>query len=176
MLATRTLTGKDISEDDETIAEDDGSDVEAESEKKPEAIPGATTFTMNPSDFPVLHQLFGEKKQLKEWDLHAILREVLNHFGKNHKVDWQHGNGKKARAVIIPQVRDKASFMREAWKERWVESILEHLTGGSEKLDMEDAAEWLLPILPAKKTITRSSLRQYRKAFLPATKSCNHLC
>jgi hypothetical protein len=33
--------------------------------------------------------------------------------------------------------------MREAWKEKWVESILEHVAGGLENHDKEDAAEWL---------------------------------
>jgi len=31
--------------------------------------------------------------------------------------------------VVIPQVRDKVSFTREAWKEKWVEIILEHVVG-----------------------------------------------
>jgi len=44
-------------------------------------------------------------------------------------------------------VKDRVSFIREAWKERWVESILEHLTGCSENLGMENAAEWLITYL-----------------------------
>jgi len=147
VVAARTY-GKSQSADDES-AEYDGSDVE-EPEEKPEVIPGTTIFTLNRLNFPVLSSLLGDIYQLKEWDLQAMLRELITHFGKNRKVDWQHSNGKKARAVIIPQVKDKASFMREAWKDRWLESILEHLTGSSENLEIENAAEWLITYLGKK--------------------------
>jgi hypothetical protein len=36
--------------------------------------------------------------------------------------------------------------MREAWKEKWVESILYHVTGGSEDHDKEYAAKWRINI------------------------------
>ena len=147
VVAARTY-GKSQSADDES-AEYDGSDVE-EPEEKPEVIPGTTIFTLNRLNFPVLSPLLGENYRLKEWDLQAMLRELITHFGKNRKVDWQHSNGKKARAVIIPQVKDKASFMREAWNDRWLESILEHLTGLSENLEIENAAEWLITYLGKK--------------------------
>jgi hypothetical protein len=102
VVAARTY-GKSQSADDES-AEYDGSDVE-EPEEKPEVIPGTTIFTLNRLNFPVLSSLLGDIYQLKEWDLQAMLRELITHFGKNRKVDWQHSNGKKARAVIIHQVR-----------------------------------------------------------------------
>jgi hypothetical protein len=37
--------------------------------------------------------------------------------------------------------------MRGAWKEKWVESILEHVTGDSEVNDKEDDTEWLITYL-----------------------------
>jgi len=94
--------------------------------------------------------LVGANEKVRAQQLQAIFRELLVHLASSHQIDWLHCNGRKARAVVIPQVRDEASFMREAWKEKWVESILEHVAGGLENHDKEDAAEWFIYFLGEK--------------------------
>jgi hypothetical protein len=91
---------------------------------------------------PTLVAFLGGKEEVATRQLHTILHELIDVL-----VDWTHGNGKKARAVIIPQVKDKESFMKQARKSQWLESVLEHLTGGVEQHDKEDAAEWLVSYL-----------------------------
>ncbi len=73
----------------------------------------------------------------------CYIRELVSHFGNKISVDWTSANGKKARAVIVPQVKDKVSLMRQAGKLQWVESVLEHLAKGTEVNDKEGATEWL---------------------------------
>jgi hypothetical protein len=116
-------------------------------DNKGEMQPNFDYVTLNKDNFPVLSSLVGANEQVRELQLQAIFWELLLHLGSSHKIDWLHCNGRKARAVVIPQVRDEASFMREAWKEKWVESILEHVAGGPENYDKEDAAEWLIHYL-----------------------------
>jgi hypothetical protein len=125
-------------------ANEDGEEMEdVILDNKGEMQPDFDNVTLNEDNFPVLSSLVSANEKVRARQLHAIFRELLVHLASSHQIDWLHRNGRKARAVIIPQVRDKASFMREAWKEKWVESILEHVAGGLENHDKEDAAEWL---------------------------------
>jgi hypothetical protein len=103
-----------------------------------------------PLKCPTLFALLGGKKEVAAWQLQAIFHELLAHFGKSNTVGFIHGDGKKARAVVIPQVKDKESFIKQARKQQWVESILEHVTGGTEEHDKVDAAEWLVTYLGRK--------------------------
>jgi hypothetical protein len=48
---------------------------------------------------------------------------------------------------IVTQARDKDSFMKQSIRLQWVESMLEHLVGGGQDNDKEDAAEWLIMYL-----------------------------
>jgi hypothetical protein len=112
--------------------------------------PDFDNVTLNEDNFPVLSSLVGANEKVRARQLQAIFRELLVHLASSRQIDWLHHNGRKARAVIIPQVREKASFMREAWREKWVESILEHVAGGLENHDKEDAAESLIYYLGKK--------------------------
>jgi hypothetical protein len=44
-------------------------------------------------------------------------------------------------------MKDKESFMKQTRRLKWVESILEQLTGGVVQHDKEDAVEWLITYL-----------------------------
>lgn len=68
-------------------------------------------------------------------------------FGNDNSVDWTYANGRKARAIVVPQVKDKESFMKQSVRLQWVESMLDHLVGKGQKNDKEDAAEWMITYL-----------------------------
>jgi hypothetical protein len=127
--------------------EDDEEREEMNLEKKWEVSTETNDVLLNDSNFPMLSSLLGAGEQIKGWQLQAIFHKLLAHLGNSCKVDWVHGNGRKAQVVVIPLFRDNVSFMRDAWKENWAEIILEHVTSGLKYHDKEDAAEWLITYL-----------------------------
>ena len=52
-------------------------------------------------------------------------------------------NGHKGRAIIVPQVKSQDSFMLQAKRLSWIETLLEHIAAGNEECNKEDSAQWL---------------------------------
>jgi hypothetical protein len=72
----------------------------------------------------------------------VIFGELFTLLGKSDKpIDFVYGNGKCGRAIIVPQAKSQISFMEYARKFKWVESMLEHVSG--QDCYTEDASEWL---------------------------------
>jgi hypothetical protein len=65
-------------------------------EKKWEVSTEANHVVLNDSNFPVLSSLLGANEQIKGWQLQAMFCKLLAHLGNSCKVDWVHGNGRKA--------------------------------------------------------------------------------
>ncbi|MFN9979334.1 MAG: hypothetical protein ACK53Y_05450, partial [bacterium] len=61
--------------------------------------------------------------------------------GNNNSVDFTYLNGQKGRVVMIPMAKSLSSFMDQAWKLRWIESIMDHIA--SPGTDNDAAAEFL---------------------------------
>jgi len=122
------------------------SDSEAELEDtKPSPVAAfeETYIAFNPGETPNLFQLFGGSDKVPKRHLNAILLELFSVMGnKSNVVDFEYRNGNRGRAIIVPQVRNHDSFMKQAKKLHWVESLLEHLAGDNE-CDKEDSAQWL---------------------------------
>jgi hypothetical protein len=74
--------------------------------------------------------------------LKAVFCELLSILGgNNNSVDFTYLNGQKGRVVMIPMAKSLSSFMDQAWKLRWIDSILDHMVPMGN--DKDDAAEWL---------------------------------
>ncbi len=61
-------------------------------------------------------------------------------LGDNTTIDFLNGNGKKGRAIVVPQVRTQAGFMEQARMLRWINSMLDHIAGGD--FSKEYSAQW----------------------------------
>ncbi len=60
-------------------------------------------------------------------------------------MDFTYLNGRKGRAVILPQVNSLPTFMEQARKLRWIDGLLDHMAASG--FDKDDAAEWLSYLL-----------------------------
>jgi hypothetical protein len=102
-----------------------------------------TYIAFNPGETPNLFQLFGGSDKVPKQHFDAILLELFPVMGnKSNVVDFEYRNGNRGRTIIVPQDRNHSSFMKQAKKLRWVESLLEHLAG-DDKCDKDDSAQWL---------------------------------
>jgi hypothetical protein len=61
--------------------------------------------------------------------------------GKDNSVDFLYLNDREGRVVVIPKVKSLSNFMDQAWKLRWIESIMDHIA--SPGTDNDAAAEFL---------------------------------
>jgi hypothetical protein len=119
------------------------------------------------------------KDEIATHQLRAMFQELVSHFGNKNSVDWTYANGKKARAVIVPKVKGKVSFMKQAEKLQWVESVLEHLAGGTEVNDKEDAVKCLVYCLGKKPCLIYLSFRgpwPAKSTKYGCSKRCGHEC
>ncbi len=79
--------------------------------------------TIDSKKTPTIYQLFGGKELLPTWQLRAAFGELVALFGNANSVDWTYANGRKARAIVVPQVKDKETFMKQSVRLQWVLSV-----------------------------------------------------
>lgn len=96
---------------------------------------------INSKKSPAISQTFDGKELVPICQHCAAFREIVALFGNANSVDWTYTNGRKAQTIVVPQVKDKDSFMKQSIRLRWVESMLEHPVGGVQENDKEDTAE-----------------------------------
>jgi len=89
-----------------------------------------------------LFLLIGEGEKTPFGVLTAFFAELLSILGNNNNyIDFHYRNGRKRRVLILPQVKSLHAFMEQARKLRWIDCMLDHLSGpGFEK---DDVTEWL---------------------------------
>ncbi len=82
------------------------------------------------------------KQMIPTCILNTLFCELVNVLKKKDNfVDFSYANDKCGCAIIMPQAKTLSSFMKKAWKLKWVKCMLDHLVGNN--CDKDDAAEWL---------------------------------
>ncbi len=85
---------------------------------------GGKNACLNDKLHPNIFQIFGGEDKVPMNVLTALFGELLTILGKKqNSVDFTYLNGKKGRVVIVSQVKSLPSFIEQARRLQWINSM-----------------------------------------------------
>jgi hypothetical protein len=137
LIALRTAENLPMEQGEDSFSSESEAETEAEEESTKQSAKyflGESVLDLSLGGTPLLLQLLGSGSgTIQKQQLNAILLEIFSLMGnKSNSVDFVYKNGHKGRAIIVPQVKSQDSFMLQAKRISWIETLLEHIAAGNE--------------------------------------------
>ena len=121
-------------------------ETEAEEES---AYPFFEAYILDAKSTPHLEKLFGGVDKVSKSHLNVLFLEMIKLISRSKSaVEFEYNDGTKGCAIIVPRVKNRESFNRQARRTCWIQQLIHHIATGES--DENDGAQWLIEYMGKK--------------------------